>query len=101
MNQCDKQLKCKSRGKPWPPGVSGNSAGRPKGALNKLSLAVRGEALAVKNQAGLEPKRYDPGRTHAHTMTQMDGKWRCTIEQDGWIFDRETGVEIVLPSSTF
>jgi hypothetical protein len=32
--------KKKQRGRPFPPGVSGNPAGRPRGSLNKLSLAV-------------------------------------------------------------
>jgi hypothetical protein len=33
-------LKGKPRGRPFPPGVSGNPRGRPRGALNKLTLAV-------------------------------------------------------------
>ncbi|MGA8139628.1 MAG: hypothetical protein WB948_03010 [Desulfobaccales bacterium] len=98
MNQAQKQLKCRPRGKPWPPGVSGNLAGRPKGALNKLSLAVRGGPLAVNRQAGVEqapapePFKFDPRRGHEHTMHKIDGRWRRTVEQDGRIFDRETGV---------
>jgi hypothetical protein len=54
MNQAEKLLKYKPRSKPWPPGVSGNPEGRPKGALNKLSLVVRGGPLAVNKQGGLE-----------------------------------------------
>jgi len=98
MNQAQKQLKCKPRGKPWPPGVSGNLAGRPKGALNMLSLAVSGEPLAVNRQIKLEqaplpePERYDPRRLHAHTSHKIEGTWRRTVEQDGRIFDRDTGV---------
>jgi hypothetical protein len=34
------QLKKRPRGRPWPKGVSGNPAGRPRGSLNKISLAV-------------------------------------------------------------
>ncbi len=108
MNQAQKQLKCRPRGKPWPPGVSGNLAGRPKGALNKLSLAVRGgpvnrqgepPAQSLQNaekpleQAPPpEPFKFDPRRGHEHTMHKIDGRWRRTVEQDGRIFDRETGV---------
>jgi hypothetical protein len=100
MNNEKKQLKAKPRGRPWPKGVSGNLKGRPPGALNKLTQAVKGNTFAVKTQAEPEPKRYDPGRSHAHTMTKIDGKWQRTIEQDGWLFDRETGVEIILPCDT-
>jgi hypothetical protein len=98
MNPCKKQLKYKPRGTPWPPGVSGNSGGRPKGALNKLSLAVSGGPLAINEQAGLElalspePVKFNPNRGHEHTMQKIDGRWWRTIEQDGLIFDRETGV---------
>jgi hypothetical protein len=98
MNQAQKQLKCRPRGKPWPPGVSGNPAGRPQGALNKLSLAVRGEPLAVNEQTKLkqtplpEPVKYDPRRPHAHTMHKIGLAWRRTVDQDGRIFDRDTGV---------
>ena len=35
-----KQLKKRPRGIPWPKGVSGNPAGRPRGSLNKTTLAV-------------------------------------------------------------
>ena len=98
MNQAQKQLKCKRRGKPWPPGVSGNLAGRPQGALNKLSLAVRGGPLAVNRQVKIEqapppaPTKYDPRRPHAHTMHKIGLAWRRTVEQDDRIFDRDTGV---------
>lgn len=97
MNQGDKQLKCRPRGKPWPPGVSGNPTGRAKGALNKLSLAVRGEPLSVKPQQTPipEPAKYDPRRAHAHTSHKIGGAWRRTVDQDGRIFDRDTGEEIL------
>jgi len=96
MNPAQKQRK--PGGKPWPPGVSGNPAGRPRGALNKLSLAVRDGLSAVNEQAGLEqapspePVKYDPRRPHAHTSHKIGGTWRRTVEQDGRIFDRDTGV---------
>lgn len=80
----------------WSPSVSGNPRGRPPGALNKLTQAV----FAVKRQAGPKPEKYDPMRPHAHTMTRLDGQWLRTIEQDGRLFDRNTGIEIILPSDT-
>lgn len=98
MNPNKEQLKCKPRGKSWLPGVSGNPTGRPKGALNKLSLAVRGGPLVVNPQDGREqaptpePVRFDPKRSHAHTSHKVGGIWRRTVEQDGRIFDRDTGV---------
>ncbi len=42
------------RGKPWPPGTSGNPAGRPKGAKNKLTLAV----LAANRPITLDKSRH-------------------------------------------
>jgi hypothetical protein len=116
MNQGRKQLKCKPRGRPWPKGVSGNPAGRPKGSLNKLSLAVKNSGpepkldplkpFALSRQEGQEDcylqdghsfkistlSRYDPRRGHAHTSHRISGAWRRTVEQDGQIFDRDTGV---------
>jgi len=120
MNQGEKQLKCKPRGRPWPPGVTGNPAGRPKGALNKLSLAVKNpkpvpkfdptKPFAISCQKGREDyylqdgqlfeiknlEKYDPKRTHDHTMTKINGRWRRTVGQDGKLFDRDTGLQICL-----
>ena len=95
-------MKCKPRGRPWRPGTSGNPQGRPKGALNKLSLAVRGRPLAVSGQAEHEqqPLKCDFQRPHAHTMTQIAGKWRRTVEQDGRVFDRDSGALIDIGSTT-
>ena len=72
MNPGKKQLKYKPRGTPWPPGVSGNPAGRPHGALNELSLAVMGEPLAIDEATRLELEpvpspvsvKFDPRRDH-------------------------------------
>ena len=100
MNQGQKQLRCKPRGKPWPPGVSGNPAGRPRGAVNKLSLAVKGGSFAVNGEMDSEqvtppePVKYDPRRPHTHTLTKIGGCWRNTISQDGQLFDRDTGLWI-------
>jgi hypothetical protein len=44
------QKTAKPRGKPWKKGQSGNPKGRPKGAKNKLSLAV----LAAERTTGLD-----------------------------------------------
>lgn len=45
----------KQRGRPFPPGKSGNAAGKPKGARNKATLAVEalmeGEAEALGRKA--------------------------------------------------
>lgn len=91
-------LKHRPRGKPWPRGVSGNPAGRPKGALNKFSLAVRGETLAVNGQAeptpAPEPVMCDFRRGHVHSTHKINGVWRRTVEQDGLVFDRDTGTLI-------
>ncbi len=95
-----KHLRARPRGRPWPRGVSGNPAGRPKGALNKLSLAVRGTLAAVNSQKEpgqvptTEPEKYNPRQFHDHTMHKIDGRWRRTIEQDGRLFDRDTGILI-------
>lgn len=92
-----KQLKCKPRGRPWPPGISGNPAGRPRGALNKLSLAVQGRPFAVNVLTEIEqappqePIKFDPHSGHEHTMHFIDKRWRRTVEQDGLVFDRDTG----------
>jgi len=98
-----KQLTAKPRGKPWPKGVSGNPKGRPRGAMNKLSLAVNPQALAVKGQGGpeqspllkiKEAEKFDPRRLNTHTMHKIGGVWRRTIEQDGLVFDRDFGTLI-------
>ena len=38
-------------GRPWPKGVSGNPAGRPKGSLNKSTISARRLAQKFLNEA--------------------------------------------------
>jgi hypothetical protein len=38
--QKQQRLKGRPRGRPWLPGQSGNSGGRPPGSLNKITMAV-------------------------------------------------------------
>jgi hypothetical protein len=73
MNSTKKQQNAKPRGRPWPKGQSGNPGGRPKGAQNKLTLAVK---------AGNRPLTLDKSR---HYETWSD----CYI-QSGMRFKRDT-----------
>jgi hypothetical protein len=66
--------------------------------LNRLTLAVLGVNF-LKEPAfapPAEPLKYDPKPLHAHTMTKVNGKWRRTVEQDGMVYDRATGILIDL-----
>jgi hypothetical protein len=65
--------KGRPRGRPWPKGTSGNPAGRPRGSLNKITLAVL---------AGNRPLALDKSR---HFEVWSD----CYI-QDGMRFKRDT-----------
>lgn len=67
----------KPRGKPWPPGTSGNPAGRPRGSLNKLTQAV------------LEGVR----QAEASMMLDQDlpyNAWRDCYVQFGLIYHKQT-----------
>jgi len=79
-----KQLKCRPRGKPWPPGVSGNPAGRPQGAVNKLTLAVQGKPLAVNKPTPIAPPVFDPFQPYA--LCVQEGRGDCYL-QDGHLFE--------------
>lgn len=61
--------KKRPRGKPWPQGVSGNPAGRPKGARNKLTLAL----LAGVRQA--EAKLAQPRILNQEKPFEVDGNY--------------------------
>jgi len=47
------QAKAKPRGRPFLPGQSGNPKGRPRGALNKITLVVLGVAHVRKLRPGV------------------------------------------------
>jgi hypothetical protein len=79
MNSTKKQLTAKPRGRPWPKGTSGNPAGRPRGSLNKLTLAVL---------AGNRPLMLDKGR-------HFEG-WSDCFVQHGMRF-RKDNLERVNP----
>ncbi|MBW1953770.1 MAG: hypothetical protein JRI66_11955, partial [Deltaproteobacteria bacterium] len=49
------------RGCPWPKGVSGNPAGRPRGARNKFTLAVI-EGVQRAEEELAQPRMLDPTR---------------------------------------
>ena len=110
--------KLKSRGRPWPPGTSGNCKGRPNGSRNKLTMAViegftpitldTTRPLEVRYDAYLQ----DGKKFCKETLAEIDAgapvpiqpemldrrefhreimwKGRLYFIQDGWLFDRRT-----------
>lgn len=66
-------LKGKPRGRPWQKGQSGNPAGRPRGSLNKITLAVL---------AGNRPLTLDKGKPYE--------TWSDCYIQSGMRFRRDT-----------
>ena len=112
-----KPLKGKPRGRPWPKGFAPNPKGRPKGAKNKLTLAVGEPGLRMldleKPFESWSNKYVQFGRVfHKDTMEELNPgsppmeqpemlnhrKPRLEIRwkrkdyflQDGWLFDRLT-----------
>lgn len=75
MNHRKKQLptKKKLRGRPWPKGISGNPCGRPRGSLNKITLAV---------QEGFRPPILDKDKPHE--------SWSDCFIQNGMKFRKST-----------
>src|SRR6516165_11204537 len=50
----DQPAKRQPGGKPFRPGVSGNPAGKPKGTLNRITVALKDAILAAGERAGGE-----------------------------------------------
>jgi hypothetical protein len=76
-----KPPKKRPRGRPWAKGVSGNPAGRPRGSLNKATLAM----LAGIRQAEAElakPRMLDTSRPYE--------SWDGYFWQDGLCFNKDT-----------
>jgi hypothetical protein len=118
MNSTKKQQTAKPRGRPWTKGQSGNPAGRPRGSLNKITLAVlaanrpltldkskpyetwsdcyiqsgmrfKRDTLERVNPKGSIPTR--PERlTIREVRQEMMWKGRRYLSQRGWLFDRAT-----------
>ena len=83
----EKQLKIKKglpRGRPWPKGVSGNPAGRPRGARNKFTLSMM-EGMEGVRRAEAEvakPRRLDTSKPYE--------SWDGYFIQDGLRFHKQT-----------
>jgi len=120
MSKREKQqrpLKGKPRGRPWPRGVSGNPNGKPKGAKNKLTIAVGEPGPRMldldKPYESWSDKYVQFGRVfHKDTMeelhpgslpieqpemlnhrkhrTEIRWKRKDYLIQDGWLFDLRT-----------
>jgi len=76
-----KSLKKRPRGRPWPKGTSGNPAGRPRGARNKLTLAVI-EGVRRAEEELARPKMLDLRKPYEY--------WDGHLIQEGLLFDCDT-----------
>jgi hypothetical protein len=73
--------KKRPRGRPWPKGVSGNPAGRPRGSLNKLTLAMLSGIREAEAELA-KPRLLDPSRPFE--------SWDGYFWQDGLLFNKDT-----------
>jgi hypothetical protein len=76
-----KTSKKRPRGRPWPKGVSGNPAGRPRGARNKLTRALL-EGIRRAEAELAKPRLLDPSRPFE--------SWDGYFWQDGLLFNKDT-----------
>ncbi|MCL6622941.1 MAG: DUF5681 domain-containing protein, partial [Syntrophobacterales bacterium] len=81
-----KPWKKRPRGRPWPKGVSGNPRGRPKGARNKFTEAVR-EGLRRVEEKLAQPRRLNRDKPYEC--------WDGYLIQEGLRYDCNT--EEMLP----
>jgi hypothetical protein len=72
--------KARPRGRPWPKGHSGNPAGRPRGSLNKVTLAV---------QEGIRRAEEKLARPLLLNLNLPYGAWDGFYEQHGQIFRKD------------
>jgi len=76
-----KMPKKRPRGRPWPKGVSGNPAGRPRGAQNKVTLAMLAGIKWAEAELA-KPRLLDPSRPYE--------TWDGYFWQDGLCFHKDT-----------
>jgi hypothetical protein len=81
MKEQQKIKKGKPRGRPFKPGQSGNPAGRPRGSLNKITLALLEGARRAEEELA-KPKLLDMSRPYE--------SWDGYFFQDGLRFDKYT-----------
>jgi len=72
--------KARPRGRPWPKGHSGNPAGRPRGSLNKVTLAV---------QEGIRRVEVELAKPVMLDLDLPYGVWGGFYEQHGQIFRKD------------
>ena len=116
-----KPLKGKPRGRPWPKGFAPNPKGRPKGAKNKLTLAVGEPGLRMLDldkpyeswsdkfvqfgrffhkdtleelHPGSPPLEQPEMLNHRKHRTEIRWKRKDYFIQDGWLFDRRTWLAV-------
>jgi hypothetical protein len=75
------QKKGRPRGRPFKPGQSGNPVGRPRGSLNKITLAVQEGAKRAADELS-KPKVLDKSRPYE--------SWDGYFFQNGLRFDKHT-----------